>query len=367
MKKASHTTLVKQNPRNLGKLILLTIILLIGTIGFAIEPVFGLTTDNLKEGDSDINWAQVSNLPRSNVALVIDDGQSESATGYLFGNRALQFMWFNRFEPDSSEYPFALTRVEIQWLADVGSKVGDNVDIYIWEDDNNNPKDGATLLDTINGTVQSVQGDFSTYTLDSPLVFCSPNNVLIGVVDRSVVSYVTGPKWPARRDTHTVTDDNSWLATYDNDPTNPPELDSGNVNPIDYGTWMIRGHGSTVSQTNCISASATINYSRGSVGSYFKVSGEGFPADTQATISVNGQTLGTAETDGSGNLDIILSTQNSDEGRYIVTISVNPTASVSFDLDNTAPTRPQEGQGTSFIIPDGIAFSESVFLPIVVR
>jgi hypothetical protein len=47
--------------------------------------------------------------------------------------------------------------------------------------------------------------------------------------------------------------------------------------------------------------------------------------------------------------------------------SANPTASVRFTLDADDPVRPQEGVGPIFEVPAGIAFTEFVFLPIIMR
>lgn len=52
---------------------------------------------------------------------------------------------------------------------------------------------------------------------------------------------------------------------------------------------------------------------------------------------------------------------------YIVTVNVNPSASVRFELDAEAPVRLQEGEGIDLAIPSGIALVEQLFLPSIVR
>jgi parallel beta-helix repeat protein len=110
-----------------------------------------------------------------------------------------------------------------------------------------------------------------------------------------------------------------------------------------------------------------INYDSGAPGSFFTLSGNGFPPNGMAVISVNGAVLGTMPTDGSGSFSFLLSTTNADEGTYFVRASVNPSATVQFILSSDKPTRPQEGSGTVFELPAGVAYTESIFLPMVMR
>ena len=106
---------------------------------------------------------------------------------------------------------------------------------------------------------------------------------------------------------------------------------------------------------------------RGAPGSFFTATGTGFPSNITATVTINSVALGTVPTDGNGDFAFILSTANADEGAYVVTASVNPTASARFILDADEPVRPQEGDSTIFEVPAGIAFTKFVFLPIIMR
>jgi hypothetical protein len=115
------------------------------------------------------------------------------------------------------------------------------------------------------------------------------------------------------------------------------------------------------------SAALDINYDAGAPGSFFTLSGRDFPANAIAAISVNGTALGTIPIDGSGSFSFLLSTANAGEGAYFVTAAVNPSAGTRFILSSDEPTRPQEGSGPVFDVPAGIAYTESVFLPIVLR
>jgi cold shock CspA family protein len=114
-------------------------------------------------------------------------------------------------------------------------------------------------------------------------------------------------------------------------------------------------------------ANLTINYPAGAPGSYFTVTGSRFPANVTATISVNGHELGPVPIDAMGGFTFLFSTTNADEGIYMITASVNPSATTQLILDADAPIRPQEGTGSIIDIPEGIAFTNQVFLPLLQR
>lgn len=116
---------------------------------------------------------------------------------------------------------------------------------------------------------------------------------------------------------------------------------------------------------NAIQPTLSINYTSGSPGSFFTLSGSDFPPDSTVTIVVNGRTLGTLSTDSAGNFVFLLTTDQADEGHYIITATVNPSASERFVLDSNEPIRPQEGSGTTFNVPSGIGYTHLIYLPLV--
>jgi hypothetical protein len=111
----------------------------------------------------------------------------------------------------------------------------------------------------------------------------------------------------------------------------------------------------------------TLNYFSGAPGSYFSVTGENFPTNETAAITVNGHVIGTTAVDGNGRFFFLLTTANADEGEYYVTASVNPSATQKFVLNAADPVRLQEDTGDTFDVPAGIAFDQFVFLPAIVR
>ena len=108
-----------------------------------------------------------------------------------------------------------------------------------------------------------------------------------------------------------------------------------------------------------------INNSSGAPGSFFTVTGFDFPPNSTATIAVNGNTLGTVPVNSSGGLVFLLETSpTTDEGFYRVTASGFPGAMTHFTLDVEHDVRPQEGSGTVFVVPDGIAH-DVAYLPLI--
>jgi len=114
--------------------------------------------------------------------------------------------------------------------------------------------------------------------------------------------------------------------------------------------------------------SLVINHNEGKPGSYFKLTGCNYPENGTATIVINGTTLGNIQVDNLGCFVFELSTPLADDGSYIVTVTVNPSATTSFRVDSSSPvTWVSEGTGTFFSVPAGIAFTEYNYLPIISR
>lgn len=106
----------------------------------------------------------------------------------------------------------------------------------------------------------------------------------------------------------------------------------------------------------------SMNYLSGAPGSFFQVSGSGFPAGAQAAVAINGHALGTVTTDAQGALSLTLDAAAADEGYYTVSVSVNPTAALSFRIDAEAPLRPQGDVTVLLDVPAGIAHEDWILL-----
>jgi hypothetical protein len=111
-----------------------------------------------------------------------------------------------------------------------------------------------------------------------------------------------------------------------------------------------------------------INYTSGAQGSYFYVTGENFPPEQLAELIINGVVISdTLETDADGTIRFQLSSDQADEGAYIVSLSLAPVETVYLKINNDLPVRPQESEGTTYPIPAGIALDDFSYLPVVTK
>ena len=137
------------------------------------------------------------------------------------------------------------------------------------------------------------------------------------------------------------------------------------INMISSSLGWITGSGGILSYET--RPELAVNFTDGAPSSFFTLSGSDYPANEEATVNVNGHDLGTVTTDENGAFMLILSTAEADEGIYIATVSVNPSATTQFLLDVEAPLRPQQGTGTEIPVPSDIALTEQLFLPNITR
>jgi hypothetical protein len=60
-----------------------------------------------------------------------------------------------------------------------------------------------------------------------------------------------------------------------------------------------------------------------------------------------------------------LATSGADEGYYVVTATADRSANASFTLDADDDLQPQEGTGTIFSLPGGLAYTHTTCMPLV--
>jgi peptide/nickel transport system substrate-binding protein len=108
-----------------------------------------------------------------------------------------------------------------------------------------------------------------------------------------------------------------------------------------------------------------INYNSGAPGSYFNVTGSGFPPDGTAFIVANNHLLGQFPVDGSGQISFTLTTDEATAGTYHLRVTVNPSGGLAFVLDEDEPVRSQEGNLPPVEVPSGLIIR--VYLPLVLR
>lgn len=182
--------------------------------------------------------------PTYDVDLVVDDGTAEGAFG-VGVTAARQFLWFQRFSP-----PRDIDLEEIQILFPLDPEIvpGSSIEIVVYQDVDGDPTNGAELMTTRTEVVQVADGtSFSNYPLDPVVEFRDGGTLLVGIINRYVVSGITPSHEPAALDTSTSAQ-RSWVATWSGDPPEPPLLPPDQaiflVDQIVPGNWMIRAYGS---------------------------------------------------------------------------------------------------------------------------
>ncbi|RJP30954.1 MAG: Ig-like domain repeat protein [Phycisphaerales bacterium] len=169
----------------------------------------------------------------------LDDDVPDRAIG-----DAGQFVWFNRFTPDS--YPFELSEVWAQF-GDNNVHVGDAVDIVIHADvdGDGNPGTGAEHVATYSVRIlERGAYKWNKYPINPHLVLPGPGDVLIGLVNRSGREGFRD--FPAQLD-QTRTQRRSWVASYargdvPDPPYYPADEQWDRIDAFGYpGNWLIRG------------------------------------------------------------------------------------------------------------------------------
>ena len=111
----------------------------------------------------------------------------------------------------------------------------------------------------------------------------------------------------------------------------------------------------------------TINYPSGAPGSYLNLTGDNYPPNQIATIYINNITLGTAQISDSGSFAFTLATEEASEGIYLVTVSVNPSATIKFTLDSDSDVRPLEGSYPILDVPADVAYIFESYLTLILN
>lgn len=118
-----------------------------------------------------------------------------------------------------------------------------------------------------------------------------------------------------------------------------------------FATWLASletWHNSPVCGTS-LAASAT----DGAPGSRFAFRGVALPPNTTATITVNGQALGSTTTDAFGELAFTLDAAAADEGRYDIAVAAGSTLSLTIRLRANWPAHSAAPEGKLFSLTGG--------------
>jgi hypothetical protein len=178
---------------------------------------------------------QIIYSPAEEISLVLDDGSAEDAIGV---GGTSSFIFFNRFTPDPSRFPFELTSYQVYFQSAPGVTVGDELNLFVYEDADSNPANGATLLLNYPITIKALDSwnEYVPVSAD-PLVIEGPGDLLIGLeaLETPGTSY-----YPASIDTNN-SQQRSWVGYSFLDPQAFSIIDDLGFP----GNWMIRAYGTT--------------------------------------------------------------------------------------------------------------------------
>jgi subtilisin family serine protease len=154
-------------------------------------------------------------------------------------------LWLNRFTPDPADYPITITSISTIFANGAGwNAEGDHVNVYVYQDDDTDPADGATLIGAYQGYAMPVPiNQFTEIALPTPIVVAGPGDVLIALTNPAP----NAGSRPASSDIGPFAH-RSWIAQF-SDTGTPPNLAQIALmpNPVAIpgfdGNWLIRASG----------------------------------------------------------------------------------------------------------------------------
>lgn len=138
----------------------------------------------------------------SEVSLQIDQGLGHNVIGVGPGHPIL---WLNRFTPAATDFPFTLREVSLQFIGELnggghGAVIGEHFDVYVYQDDDDNPSNGAQLLGSVTGVaVDALDDVLQTVEIPEGIEVAGPGDVLIAIAARDATggSPATGDEGPS--------------------------------------------------------------------------------------------------------------------------------------------------------------------------
>jgi hypothetical protein len=217
-----------------------------------------LRLENVEMDSTLLEPDSASRMLEATALLQLDDGSYEGSLG-VGGTR--EFLFLNRFTPDTGLFPFDLNEIWAGFPSATGVEVGDDVDLVVYEDADGNPANGATFRARYSVTILALDA-WNAYGLTTPLTMAGPGDVLIGVIARETPG---SDYFPAALD-GTLSQQRSWVGMWSTSPPpNPPNLPAdysfGLVDSFGYpGNWLVRGYGETLGSSPVLSWPADTNY-----------------------------------------------------------------------------------------------------------
>ena len=114
------------------------------------------------------------------------DGLTTSFTSLGCGAaNPCQLLWLNRFSPEPGEYPITLNTVRTIF-SNTSTTLGDVFDVFIYQDNDTNPANGAVLVGSVLNQTITVQNNFQSITIPGGVVMNGPGDILIAMVNRTI-------------------------------------------------------------------------------------------------------------------------------------------------------------------------------------
>lgn len=152
-----------------------------------------------------------------------------------------QFLWLNQFHPEPAEYPITLNTVQTIFSG-TGTVMGNVFDVYIFQDNDTDPANGATLVRSITNQTITAQNSLQSIAIPGGQVMNGPGEILIALVNRTLNAY------PAAADDGVAFGGHSFISDLGTVPS-PPVLASlgmvptPSVLPTFTHNWIIRAQG----------------------------------------------------------------------------------------------------------------------------
>jgi subtilisin family serine protease len=195
------------------------------------------------------------------VNLQVDLGLGTNALGVGAGT---PIIFLNRFTPAAADLPFTLDRVDLEFVGHLsnggsGAAVGEKFDVYVYQDNDSDPSNGATLLGSVKNVAVSVTDALQSVTIPSGIPVSAAGDVLIAVVARDATGGypATGDAGPSVH--------RSWIGTaFSATIGDPPDLAALQVKKVEEvlatfsRNFVLRGHGTKGSSGGACTALADV-------------------------------------------------------------------------------------------------------------
>ncbi|WP_257387312.1 S8 family serine peptidase [Tahibacter caeni] len=175
----------------------LTVTATVQDVTVPVEKSFGRLV--LHESAGDVPDQRLPVAVRGNaVSVECSDGYcdlraDQFSSGYSAAGcgESCAMLWANRFSPPPAVFPVTLTTLTFLTGSPAYVHAGDRYDFYVYQDDDRDPTNGATLVGSRKGyVIASAGARLRTLVLEQPIVLNGPGDIVIAVTNPAG----TGPR-----------------------------------------------------------------------------------------------------------------------------------------------------------------------------